>query len=705
MQVSRKLIENVGELKKALNEISVYDFDVYTSMELYYKIANKLNEVIKELMRFEGLVSDEVIKQNEKLIYLLGEGLNNEVVKKINQMVADGTMDTIINHNVFNSLNNKVENYKEELSSQIKDKANNNDLEIERKRINNLAKLSEGSTTGDAELLDIRIGHDNVVYDNAGDAVRSQYKKLKDITDTIATISKVTSKNVINLYNTNAESKGCTLNVTDEIITINGVATATTDLNLNMNFLEDGIYTFKYEIIEGNLTGNLQFCHQSELGFNVNQKGTTVNIANMNRSKIRLMTGVVCDNLKIRLWAWKGESIGNWETFGTYTVTSLNDNLKVSSAELALKKTDEIHEIAKSNKINFRNFTALENLNIESMDNAFVNAHNGKIQSSTGFRIDKFYLKQGEKLVLDCIAGENIATISTWDKGYNIMFDAPCVATNREQNTYSYVATKKEEYIIVCGRTTEGEYNYYKEIDTSMNMNKHMLNYIDSLQYNNMFASYYFKGLKGIAIGDSLTYGVVDGTTGSAKNTDKNYPYWLRRMLDCTIDIDAYPGIDAKKYYNMHGMTKDYSQYDFAIIFLGTNYGLSDTLEADTSITPYADTTTGCYCKLIEKIKSDNPNCKIILCKTYTTVGDNNVNPVSPKKVTNNVISQIGDKYKTLVLDLDIDPFKATFVDGIIHQFDKTHLGVGGYLLLASEIAKKISQEIVKKISFVNDIY
>lgn len=121
MTVSKKLIENVEELRKALNEISVYDFDVYTSMELYYKIANKLNEVIKELMRFEGLVSDEVVEQNEKLIYLLGEGLTNEVIKKINQMVQDGTMDSIINHNVFNSLNNKIDENKEELSSQIKD--------------------------------------------------------------------------------------------------------------------------------------------------------------------------------------------------------------------------------------------------------------------------------------------------------------------------------------------------------------------------------------------------------------------------------------------------------------------------------------------------------------------------------------------------------------------------------------------------------
>ena len=108
MTVSKKLIENVGELKKALNEISVYDFDVYTSMELYYKIAEKLNEVIKELSRFEGAISDEVVQQNEKLLYLLGEGLTEEVIKKINQMVNDGTMDAIVNHNVFNSLNLKV---------------------------------------------------------------------------------------------------------------------------------------------------------------------------------------------------------------------------------------------------------------------------------------------------------------------------------------------------------------------------------------------------------------------------------------------------------------------------------------------------------------------------------------------------------------------------------------------------------------------
>ena len=97
------LIDSVNNLKVALNEISVYDFDVYTSMELYYKIAENFNKVIKELNRFEGVVSDEVIKQNEKLLYLLDEGLKIEVVDKINEMVEKGVFDTIINHNIFNN--------------------------------------------------------------------------------------------------------------------------------------------------------------------------------------------------------------------------------------------------------------------------------------------------------------------------------------------------------------------------------------------------------------------------------------------------------------------------------------------------------------------------------------------------------------------------------------------------------------------------
>ena len=41
--------------------------------------------------------------------------------------------------------------------------------------------MTEGSTTGDAELIDGRIGADRVIYDNLGDAIRKQLNKKADI--------------------------------------------------------------------------------------------------------------------------------------------------------------------------------------------------------------------------------------------------------------------------------------------------------------------------------------------------------------------------------------------------------------------------------------------------------------------------------------------------------------------------------------------
>lgn len=59
------------------------------------------------------------------------------------------------------------------------------EIATERARIDQLTKMGEGSTTGDAELSDIRVGNEGATYSNAGNAVRSQTKGVPAMMDNL----------------------------------------------------------------------------------------------------------------------------------------------------------------------------------------------------------------------------------------------------------------------------------------------------------------------------------------------------------------------------------------------------------------------------------------------------------------------------------------------------------------------------------------
>lgn len=173
--VSPGLIENVKDLKIALNELTVHDLSVYSMVELYYKVAHKLNEVINELSRFEGVLSDEVIKQNEKLIYLLGEGLEIEVVKEIDNLIKKGFFEELINEKIFSDLNNKIDTFKSEIDSQLAHKTNKSETQNIQQQINNLVLESGGDSN--LEVVQAR-GEFNTLNDRLNDINETTIKNI-----------------------------------------------------------------------------------------------------------------------------------------------------------------------------------------------------------------------------------------------------------------------------------------------------------------------------------------------------------------------------------------------------------------------------------------------------------------------------------------------------------------------------------------------
>ena len=92
------------------------------SLTMLEKI-NKLNEVINMIIKLANDLNMsyiELIENWEKVReYMLGEGLKKEVVKVLELMYEDGRLAEIINETIFQELNQKIEDYKTDLSERM----------------------------------------------------------------------------------------------------------------------------------------------------------------------------------------------------------------------------------------------------------------------------------------------------------------------------------------------------------------------------------------------------------------------------------------------------------------------------------------------------------------------------------------------------------------------------------------------------------
>lgn len=189
--------------------------------------------------------------------------------------------------------------------------------------------------------------------------------------------------------------------------------------------------------------------------------------------------------------------------------------------------------------------------------------------------------------------------------------------------------------------------------------------------------------------GDSLTASVVytkdngDGTH-QVRSAYKKYPWILGQKIGAEAESVATGGYTATDWWGAYSDRIIEKENHLIIIYLGTNGGLTDTLDIDapgTDYTQYANTNTGNYCKMVAKALE--VGARVLLVKIHHGGSGNTF-------VTNNVIDQIAEKFNVAVVNVP------ELLDRKYHAFpDNTgindlHLNDLGYAAFAEALIRNV---------------
>lgn len=155
-------------------------YEALDNYGLYCKIVEYLNNVIEN----ENTVEDNVTSLYNAFVslnnyvsnYFDNLDVQEEINNKLDEMATSGALQPLVD-NIFAELENEINEQNLVINNQ------NAQINVLQSRMSEFANLPDGSTSGDAELADIRVSYDGNTYDDAGDAVRGQVKILDNKID------------------------------------------------------------------------------------------------------------------------------------------------------------------------------------------------------------------------------------------------------------------------------------------------------------------------------------------------------------------------------------------------------------------------------------------------------------------------------------------------------------------------------------------
>lgn len=335
-------------------------------------------------------------------------------------------------------------------------------------------------------------------------------------------------------------------------------------------------------------------------------------------------------------------------------------------------------------------FAGEEAVNIVQLLNGFIDPTTNRFNSSNSFKTsNSITLYKGQTINLTATGYRtNVGMINLYDANTDT-YQSVARSVDDTERIYNYTADT-DCIVRVCYLagtipsativTNKDEFTRIVNIETDISDLK------EPIEYPQLFDNI-------LCIGDSLTV----GASGNGNEIlTKNYPHFLKKLIDADTTIKGHGGYSAKQVWDEYISTaNDLSNYDCAIIYLGTNDGLTDTVETDCNVSDYtqnADTNTGSYGKIIGKIKADAPNCKIF-CVAGPNENIRRANTMNP------AVRSLSSLYAVGLVDLEESILSDDGSVGSQKRYtyrpaDAIHYNALGYLTLANLICDSMQDYI-----------